>query len=127
MAICGKISKKKKSYCIGDFNERITFLTRAMNSSSFDLSETFTDIATVWARIETDNKSTEFFNGVDLINSYTHSIIVRYRNDITAENWIRFNDEIYKILNTENINSENSWLKIKAIRKGSELVEANRA
>ena len=128
MAICGKIQKKKKEYCIGDLDKRVILQSRSTNSNSFDLSETFTDIATVWARIETNNKATEFFDGVNLNKAYSHIIVIRYRNDLNGiDTWIEYNDERYNVIDIENINEESDWLLLKCNKKGAKTIEANDA
>jgi len=114
-----------KYICLGQFNHEIELLTRSINSSSLNASEDFTLIKTTRAKIETVNKSTEFFDGVNLVNSYTHKFTIHYSSDITSEKWIRIGTFLYRILDVENIDNMNKYLILRAKQTGANTIAAN--
>ena len=121
------MSNCKKYPCIGNLDKRLTLLTRSMDSTGLDLDENFTDIITVWGNITTAGNSSDFFDGVNLVKSYTHLIKIRYRSNLTSENWIRHNSELYRIIDIKNDDEDSNFLIIKAMKKGVESIIVNRS
>jgi SPP1 family predicted phage head-tail adaptor len=116
---------KCKYICLGGFNHKIEILSRSINSSSLNASEDFVLIKTTRAKIETVNKSTEFFDGVNLTNSYTHKFTIHYSSGITSENWIRIGTILYRILNVENLDNMDKYLILGAKQTGVNTIAAS--
>ncbi|MBK2125727.1 phage head closure protein [Fangia hongkongensis] len=124
MSSCKKIIIQKRKVCIGDLNKYIGLYTRSLTSplnpsySSVDYDLNFTLIRNVWAAIE-NVKGIMSLDGVTDEEIPTHNIYIRYRNDITSENWIIFNNKNYKIIRVENLEENNIFLCLVCIETGS--------
>jgi len=112
---------------LGEFNTEIEILIPALNTSLLTASTDFTLLKKVRAKIETVNKSTEFFDGVNLSNSYTHKITIHYFTGISSRYFIRKGTVLYKIVDIENINENNKYLVFKSIQKGDQTIVSNNA
>lgn len=127
MAVCVKIKGKKKVLCVGDLNKKIKLEARSLTapkSGSVDLTETFIKILEPWAMVETVSGS-ELFNGSSTIKQFTHRFYIRYVSNVTFETWIEMDDIKYDILDVENIDESNEWLKIRANKQGSDTNSSN--
>ena len=114
-----------KYICLGQFNREIELMERVINPAGLVASETFTLIKKTRAKFETVNQSTEFFDGVNLSNSYTHKITIHFTDNITSENWIRIGGILYRILSVENLDNLNRYLIFRAKEKGANTIAAN--
>lgn len=124
MPQCSKIRRKKRSVCIGDLRSMITLQNRAITPPVFngiDFSETFTDAAEVWALINTVSGKT-FFDDAGTETSITHEIYIRYDSTVTAETWIEFDGRRLDILQTENLEERDEFMKLVCTDRGSNTV-----
>jgi SPP1 family predicted phage head-tail adaptor len=99
----------------------ITLQNRAITPPVFDgidFSETFTDAAEVWALINTISGKT-FFDGVGTEINITHEIYIRYDSTVTSETWIEFNGRRFDILQTEDLEERNEFMRLTCTDRGS--------
>lgn len=142
MASCNKIRVKNRSVCASDINEPVLILQRTLRAPKFgerDYDESgikFGDkdvVLRTWAGVET-NRGYRSFDGVGLNSNtsdlvYTHKFFLRYDPvcEITSENWIEFNCNLYQIVDVINIDEKNRFLEIKTVKKGESNIMANLA
>ena len=132
MAQCIKLQRKKTQLCIGSMDRKIDIYTRSLTAPSnptgslVDYGETFTLVARVWAMIDTPKGQTIFDEiGTEKIISDIFSI--RYRDGITSENWIVYNNNRYDIVTVENYEQNKLALRLSCIIRGSADKEASKA
>lgn len=123
MATCKKIRRVDKRVCIGSLNKQIEIQLRELKEpigASVDFDEEFTVVKTVWSMVETVGNKL-FFDGTNTDQITTHNFYIRYipSVSITSENWIKYNDELYDIVGTENLNEENRFYKLRANVRGT--------
>lgn len=122
--------RKSKSPQVGDMRDRIVISQRKIGAPAIDgsaaFSQTLTEIATVWASVNTIGGH-EVFNSVST-NEKRVSIlfIIRYRSDVTSANIITYKDDNYKILPTENADKRNRFLYLLCALLGDDSLEANK-
>lgn len=124
MAKCEKIRGKKRKVCIGDMNKLIEIQVRSLvpPSTAFDYDISLTTTEQVFAMIQTATGAISgeaFFDESNVERFVTHMIYIRFRTDVTAETWIKFDDKFYDILNVENLDENNEFLLLKCNVRGS--------
>lgn len=127
MAKCKTISNIKRGVCIGGLDRRIEIDSRNITPPSLggvDYGELFTPIHTVWANITTEPRVTEFDNS-NVERVVTHIFIIRYKSDVTAESWIRFDNKFFDIIRTENLEHRNEYLKMLCAQRGLDTQPSN--
>lgn len=130
MAICVKIRKKNRAVCAGDLNTLIGIQSRSLGDGFDDTEETeeFTTIFSPFAMLQT-------LRGVFVVDSVnggdieaTHSFIIRFpETPISGENWILLNNKRLRILDQENLEEKNEWLKLLCTDRGDASKEASSA
>lgn len=133
MAQCTKIRKKKRQYCVGDLRDTIDLLDRNITAptefSSVDYDEEFqTTIpgAGLPAAINTVTGKT-FFDGVNTETPITHTVGIRFQENVTAENWVLFDSRRLDILKVENLDERSLWLELTCVDRGLATKEASKA
>lgn len=125
-----RIKVKRRKVCIGDLRHRITIHTRDITAPDFggvDFGETYEPLDNVWAAIETTNGKVRF-NGVNQDEALTHAIYLRYRSDVSAENWIELVDgRRLRIIDTEDLDEQQEWLLLACTERGTKDKDANLA
>lgn len=126
---CSKIKVAKRSVCSSSFKDRIKLLTRTLQGQSFGsgpaAQESFVLLGEVWAAIET-TAGNRFFDGVSLQTAYTHKVYVRYRSDVTQENFVEDADgNYYDIIEVENLDNRKEVLLLRCKLRGPKTNEAN--
>jgi len=120
--------RRLKKYGIGDLRERITIHTRSITAPVFDsvdFTETY-DVGTdYWASVETLDKKKQLFGGVNIPDAATHTFIIRFDSDVTAENVINWEGEYYDILKTSDPDKRKMYLELFSKVKGDDSLEAN--
>ena len=134
MALCKNISPKKRKLCAGDLNKPIKIQVRMITAKKIgqtDFTETFTDVVSVFAAIDT-SKGFSSFNDIGVTSTggvvnFTHRIYIRFSTNftVTSENWVLFNDEKYTINSVENLEERNEWLILYCIKKGDSTKKGN--
>ena len=127
--------RKSRSPQVGDMRERIVINERAIGApatGSAAFRQTLTEIAPVWASVET-LKGVEVFDDVSRESSSqgitagaTHLFTIRYRNDVTFSNIITFDGNNYKILPVDNPDLRKRWLFLFCQLLGDDGLEANK-
>lgn len=127
MPYCKIKNFDKLKICTGDLRHKIKLQTKTLSGTHFDsidFIDEFTDVADVWAAIE-NVSGEEIFSKINTDEAITHRFYIRYRNDITQENWILYKDERYKIVNITNIAERNKYLVLEANIKGDDVLKAS--
>lgn len=129
MPVCQRIRGKKRAPCIGDLNQLISIETRSIVAPLQDLvnyDENFTGATSVFALVETVPGQV-FFDGTNTDKSITHKFTIRSIADVTAQSWIKFNDEYYDIIDVEHLDERGSYITFRCNKRGPIDVEANKA
>lgn len=127
MGCTTKISKPSSELCLGDLNQQIDILARAItvpDLSGVDYGEAFTQIITIWASVETKT-GVQIFDGTNLVGTATHIIYVRYIPNVTFEDWVLLKGQYYAILSVENINEDDQFLKLSCVLRGDQTKPIN--
>lgn len=127
MTECKRISIPKPKICASDLNKRVTIYERPIEApvyGSATVQYDFIPVAEVWAAVETIQG--DFFGDmVSRDNQPTDRFYIRYRDDITSDNWIGFNGFRFDILRVENINRYKEYLILLSVDTGSSLKAAS--
>lgn len=127
MPTCIKIKRKKKQPCIGDMDTQMTIYDRNITPGtalSPDFDEVFSGAATAWALVDTVN-GLSVFDSTNTEVKVSHSFVINYDVDITAENWVRLNDKNYDIITTENLQERGEFLVLYCNERGSYTKKVN--
>lgn len=128
MSKCTRIHRKKRKLCIGDLKDEIILQNRAITAPVFgssDFDETFTNIVTVWALINTVSGKT-FFDGVNTDINITHEIYIVYDATVTAETWVELKSRRIDILRVENLEERDEYLKLICTDRGLNTINATK-
>lgn len=97
---------------IGRLRHRTKILTRIeIPDSEFGTIETFPELASIWAhfipisglkRIETQSY------GADI----THKVLMRYREDVTDQHWLEWNQRRFQIKTFRYLDEKTDWLEL---------------
>lgn len=115
---------------IEDFGQNITLQKRetlALKQGEVDANVTFTNIATILAAFDTNNRGKTTFDSTSTESSITHEIYMEYRADVDSETWILYLGRRIKIIDVENIGELNGILKLRCIERGSDQKKASDA
>lgn len=131
MSACERVKIKKRKICLGDLKHYILIQRRDLKGKKFgelDLEESFSDILSCWAAVQTSN-STRSFNSVGTNALITHVFYIRYFQDceVSPQDWVEFECNKYRIETIENLDQENQWLKLNCIKKGTKQLGGNLA
>lgn len=124
-----KNQRKKRQVCIGDMDEQIILQDRGIGEPLFgsvDFDEDFTNIATVWAAINTVSGKT-FFDGVNTETNITHEFFIRFDASVSAETWVEWNSRRFDILDAENYEERSEFMKLICAERGANTIEATKA
>ncbi len=105
----------------GDLKHRITLQKRELKAPtvSVDFLEVYTDIATVYAAIDTPNAKTPF-SEINTTETITHLFFIRFLAGIEPKNtWILHQEQRYSIVQIVNMSGLNEWLRIDCNIKGN--------
>lgn len=132
---CSKRRIKDVQYCAGDLRHYATIQNRALTPSndSADYTLVFSGAvpanepdAGVWVGIQTVNGVT-IFDGSDVERVITAKIVMRFRDDVTAQNWLLIDGIRYDIYKVENINKLSKWLVLYCTERGTANNSVNAA
>lgn len=124
MAICQKTRRKKRRFCIADFDTLVMIQSRQITPPAFgavDYDEDFSEKATVWAMIET-TRGNVFFDGIDTDREITHQITIRFMPWVTAEDWVLLDeddDQRLDIVDVEDLDNRHEYLLLRCSNRGS--------
>lgn len=125
--LCGP--KKFKRFLVrsGDLKHRITIQDDNIGApkTGVDASITFTDIATVYAAMETVNPKHPF-DGINIDEAITHRFYVRHIDSIQEGNFVLHRETRYRITQIVNIDGLQEWLRLDCNLKGDSSKEASK-
>ena len=98
----------------GRLRHRITIQSVGSTYDDYgDLSDSWSTLATVWAGIKPLTGKEENI-AEELSGVITHSIVVRYRTGVTANNRIQFGSRVFQIESLRNWDERNIFLELLA-------------
>jgi len=127
MTQCKKIPRVKKQVCIGSLDTPIELNNRAIQAplvGGVDFDETFTPSTTVFALVETKIGVT-IFDDSNTERTISHFFYIRFDSTVTQETWIKYNGNLYDIINVENLQEKDEFLLLRCNLRGDETVRAN--
>lgn len=121
MVSCVSIKGKKRRICAGDLRLKINLFDREIQPNvskkpAYDAS--FVGGISVSAMLLT-RSGAQILNGVAVTTKPTHDFFIRYKPDIEATKWILFKDNIYDVIEVENLEERDEFLRISCIKKGT--------
>jgi SPP1 family predicted phage head-tail adaptor len=127
---CATIKRVKNKICASDFNKKILIQTSQKLSNNAPDSintTTFTTIATVWAMIKT-SAINEFINGVNISNGVNTDFYIRYTStiDFKQQLFVEYKSKLYSIQPVENIDEQDSIIRLRASERGDKTINANK-
>lgn len=127
MAKCIKIQRKHRKVCIGDLDTFIDIFTRTETTQNFLADVNFTihqaDVEVLWETI----KGVEIFDETNVGTISTERIFMPYDADITKEFFIKLEGVFYRILDVEDLERRNEWLKLMLTERGVDTKAVNDA
>lgn len=124
---CGRRKIVNKTYCAGDLRTLATIQNRAISTvdDSVDYEMVFSGAIpdsevdpSVWVGIKTVRGIT-VFDQTNIERVVSHEIIMRYRDDVTAQNWLLIDGYRYDILQVENVNERSEWIVLQCNKRGT--------
>lgn len=83
---------------IGDLRHRVVLQKKEITVDELkQQTENWTDIASVWAAIE-PLSGREYFAARQLNEEVSVKITIRYRDDVTSDNRLVFNNKVFEVL-----------------------------
>ena len=126
MAKCKRIDKPHRKICAGSLRKLIKVQTRDITSPAdcVDFDETFADLESVFAMVETRTGET-IFDDTNTEQVVTHRIYIRFLPTVTAETWLEIDGDKYDILNVENLDHRNEYLLLRCNKRGTNTKKVN--
>ena len=95
---------------VGDLRHRVTIqATTAVQDSSGSYPESWSDVATVWARMRPIS-GREFFAAEQAQSEVTHEVTIRFRRGISPANRLLFDGRVFDIGAVINADERNEWM-----------------
>ena len=126
---CKTISPSTIKVCIGSMRHKITINVRTLTPPSdagVNFDETLTSPKIVWSAVET-SRGVEVFSGTDLIGVATHLFYIRALAGQTAESWVEFKDNYYRILDVQNFQEDDRFQVLRCTLRGDTSKPVNLA
>ena len=132
MTRCKNISPPKRKLCVGALRSKVGLYSRSLAPPAYGDQANRQD----YALVDTLPAAFQTINGIDIFDGVEKSgsdgipatatilFFVRYRADVTAENFLQYDGENYQILRVENIDLRREWLKIFAASRGDVTLPA---
>ncbi len=128
MAVCQNITPKKKKLCLSARRKKISLFRRTIlaPASSQAYSHDYESFANPFAAIETKGKGVDIFDAIETSGAdgipvvASHIVIIKYRSNVTAEDYVRFGGNNYDILKAENIDERSQYLRLFCALRGDE-------
>jgi SPP1 family predicted phage head-tail adaptor len=126
---CQSIKNNIKKICVADFNRKITiqkYSSSGNNNPNGDVSIGYQTLTTVFAMIKTSANG-DFVNNVNVANSITIDFYTRYNSaiDISQQLFILLDDRRYKVELVDDIDKDNSIIRLRAKELGLSTLKAN--
>ena len=129
MSCKNNITIKSPYICIGSLNKKIKLKDRDIvtpNNDEMQYDEKFVDDSEVWSMVKTTN-GIEIFDGTNTLGVATHIFYIRYYEGLTSEYFIEYNNKNYRILQIENLEEDDEYLKISCTLRGDISLDTNLA
>ena len=126
MTECKRISVPHRKLCLGDLNRKIQLKSRNIQpvSVGVDFQQKFENTKSVWSAIKTKD-GVDTFGGVNLSNTISHVIYIRWFDGLTAEHWIEYKSKLYDIVDIENIDERDEFYALFCNERGDSSKKAN--
>lgn len=119
-----KIRRKPDLICASDLKNKVKLITRKIETANVSFTENFTDFKSIYARIDTIS-GYQPFNGVNIEDAPSHIFYIRYLSDIEINYTFEYKSNYFHIIDIENLNEENRFMKITVKKAGNKSNEAN--
>ena len=97
---------------IGELNKRIKIVRNKLTTNDNGVEEEKEIvIAKIWAKVQ-NMSGTEIFKANTDYSKVTTRFLIRYRKDITTDDYIKFNNNKFNIVYINNYNYGNEFLEI---------------
>ena len=120
------IKFSRKSIRSGNLKHRVTLQRRDLtppSTNTVDFREVYTNLGEVWAGINTVSQQ-QPFNEINIDDTITHKIFIRYIPGLDTNIWILHGNERYNVIRIDNINDMNQWTVFYCNIKGDADKEA---
>lgn len=117
---CKTISPKTIKVCIGSMRHKIKINIRTLTppaDAGVNFGETLSGTKEVWSAVET-SRGVEVFGGTNLIGVATHLFHIRALIGQTAEDWIEFKGNYYRILDVRNYQEDDRFQVLRCVLRG---------
>lgn len=129
MTVCVRIKGKRRQLCSGDLDREIMLQNRSITAPSAlgdaDYGEDFEDDGVEPCMIITVKPREVFDETNTLIGTVDTEFYIRYRDDVTSQSWIDFENVRYNIISTEDLDLRHEWLKLNAELRGPVTTPVN--
>lgn len=129
MSTCKTIKAGSTKICIGDMRHKIKINVRTLtppSNSDVDFDEVLSDEKEVWAALKTTSGK-EVFDGTNLKGIATHIFYIRALAGQTAESWVEFKSEFYRILGVQDFREDNRFQELMCNVRGDTSLPVNLA
>lgn len=107
----------KQTIKISDLRHRIKFQKEKKTADDYHgHTSTWNDVAVVWAKVEPVS-GREYYYAHQLKNAISHKITVRYRDDITVEMRVVFEERIMKIESLINLQERERFIELRCMEE----------
>lgn len=131
MSVCVTIRGKKHKLCAGDLDRILTLENRAivppLDIDDVDYTENFVGDGDEMCMIETISGKEVFDESNQLIGVIDTRFYIYFRDDITAETWVLFEDDRYSIIKVTDLDLRHEWLKLECDSRGTSALAVNQA
>lgn len=127
MPRCINIQRKHRKLCVGDLNDEIQVLDRAMVAPTFDTPDfdiSFSEIEGIFASVNTVAGRT-MFDGTNTEVDVTHEFGVYFDTRFTAEDFVLFDGRYFRILKVEDYEERKEWNWLVCSERGTTVNQSN--
>lgn len=124
---CGRIRQKASKICIGNLSKKVSIVTKTKQAPQLDSVDsliTTSAYKTVWAMQES-RSGTATFDGTNTDAVYTDIFYIRYTDNIDITKSVQHNGINYKIVDVEDLNGNEEFLKILTNKRGKSNIPTN--
>ena len=116
---CNRISKKPSLICVGEMDKYVTLIKRKIDPDDVSYTMDLSDTVDMWARVDT-KAGIETFDGVNTNRGPSTDTIYIYNIvDIEEGYLFKIGDRYTRIINIENINREDIFLRVTCVETGT--------
>lgn len=98
---------------ITSMNKKITFQKKeTIELSGGDKQVEWTDVAELWANVKLQSAKESIDEMNRTVNGFSKKIVCRFIKDVDVSMRIKSGDDVYNIINIENVDGKNNYLSI---------------